>query len=55
MLMTLQEIMDTCPDWLKFCDKFGYSEYSVNEGGGHLQVSLTIEEAHELGIVELRN
>jgi len=53
MIMTLQEILDTCPNWLKFCDKKGYSEWSVNEGGGDVQVHLTTQEAHELGIVKL--
>lgn len=51
MIMTLQEIMDTCSDWLAFCDMKGFSEFTVNEGGGYIQVELTIQEARELGIV----
>jgi len=53
MLMNLQEVMDTCRDWDAFCEMKGYSPYSVNEGGGHIQVELTIQEAHKLGIVTL--
>lgn len=55
MTMTLQEIMDTCPDWEKFCRIHGYNEYAVNEGGGDIQVHLTIQQAHELGIVKIKN
>ncbi len=53
MIMTLQEIMDTCPDWLEFCKMKGISEYAVNEGGGHVKIGLTTQEAHDLGIVRL--
>jgi hypothetical protein len=51
--MTLQEVLDTCPDWLKFCKMKGFDEYAVNEGGGHVEVNLSIQEAHKLGIVNL--
>jgi hypothetical protein len=51
--MTLQEIMDTCPDWLKACNMLGFSEWAVNEGGGHIQVEITTQQAHQLGIVKL--
>jgi len=53
MIMTLQEIMDTCPDWLRFCEVKGFSEWAVNEGGGDVQVELTTLEAHDLGIVKM--
>ena len=53
MIMTLQEVMDTCHDWLEFCQKKGFSEYSINEGGEDVQVILTTQEAHDLGIVRL--
>lgn len=53
MIMTLQEVMDTCTDWLEFCKLKGFSEWAVNEGGGEVQVSLTTQEAHDLGIVRL--
>jgi len=53
MRMNLSEIMDTCKDWDDFCDKKGFSVYAVNEGGGHVTVELTIQEAHKFGIVKL--
>lgn len=53
MIMTLQEVMDTCKDWGKFCDIKGFSEWAVNEGGGDVTVNLTTQEAHKLGIVKL--
>lgn len=53
MILTLQEVMDTCKDWDKFCDIHGFNVYSVNEGGGDVQVNLTTQEAHKLGIVTL--
>jgi hypothetical protein len=51
--MNLQEIMDTCNDWPQFCQLKGFCVYSVNEGGGDVDVELTIQEAHALGIVTL--
>lgn len=53
MILTLQEVMDVCPDWQKFCDLRGINPYAVNEGGGDVQVSMTVQEAHKLGIVKL--
>jgi len=53
MRMNLQEIMDTCNDWDKFCEMKGFSVYAVNEGGGDVGVELTTQEAHKLGIVKL--
>ena len=52
MQMTLQEVMDTCPDWIKFCDMKGIDEYAVNTGGGDCTVNLTLEEACKLKIVK---
>ena len=52
MIMTLQEIFSTCPDWDRFCRLHGFNEYAVNEGGGDVQVSLTISQAYHLGIVQ---
>ncbi len=51
MIMTLQEIMDTCNDWEKFCELKGFCIWSVNEGGGDVNVNLTIPEAKILGII----
>lgn len=53
MKMTLQEIMDTCNDWHEFCDLKGFNPWALNEGGGDVEVSLTILEAHTLGIVSI--
>ena len=53
MILTLQEISDTCPSWSRFCRLHGYNEFAVNEGGGDVQVSLTSQQAHHLGIVTL--
>lgn len=54
MRMTLQEIMDTCPDWTQFCDIMGFDEYAVNGDGGDVEVNLSVQEANELGIVKLQ-
>ena len=53
MRMNLQEIMDTCNNWDEFCESKGFSVYAVNEGGGNVDVELTTQEAHKLGIVKL--
>jgi len=53
MRMNLQEIMDTCRDWEQFCALKGFDLYAVNEGGGAVEVELTAQEAHILGIVKL--
>ncbi len=54
MIMTLQEVMDTCPDWDKFCQLHGINIWAVNEGYGDRLVSLTLQQAHHLGIVKLK-
>jgi hypothetical protein len=51
MTMTLSEILSTCNDWDKFCDEKGFSVWAVNEGGGHVEVNLTIDEAEQFGII----
>ena len=53
MRMNLQEIMDTCDGWEQFCEIKGFSVYAVNEGGGDVEVELTIQEAHRFEIVKL--
>jgi hypothetical protein len=55
MIMTLGEILKTCDDWEKFCDDFGYTFYAVQEGGGDVEVELTLEQAHRLGILKRAN
>jgi len=52
MQLTLQEVMDICPSWDDFCELKGFSPYAVNEGGGHVEVSLTLEEACNLKMVK---
>lgn len=51
MTLTLSEVLDVCPDWEGFCDKYGFDHYAVNEGGGDITVSMSIADAQELGIV----
>ena len=51
MIITYQEIMD-CGAWEKFCSLHGASVWAVSEGGGGCQASLTIDQAHHLGIVK---
>lgn len=53
MILTLQEVMDCCSSWERFCRLHGVSEWAVNEGGGDVKVSLTTHQAHHLGIVRL--
>ena len=53
MILTLEEIIHTCSDWDEFCRLHGYSEWAVNEGGGDVQVTLTEQQAHHLGIVKM--
>lgn len=48
--MTLSEVLDRCNDWDYFCEKEGWSEWCVNEGGGDITVSLTPEQCKEYGI-----
>ena len=55
MTLTLKEIMDSCYNWDRFCELHGFSVYAVEEGGGDVQVSLTIHQAHHLGIVRIRD
>lgn len=55
MIMTLQEILETCNDWLQFCSDYGIDEYAVNEGGGDSLIDLTAREAARYGIVYVRD
>jgi len=52
MLMTLNEILNVCDSWEEFCEKYGWSEWAVNEGGGDIKQELSIDEAKELGIIK---
>ncbi len=51
MKMTLEEIMNTCSDWHKFCEAKGWSVHSVADGGGTIEQELTLDEAREFGII----
>ena len=53
MRMSLQEIIECCKDWDEFCKQKGFSVYAVNEGGGHVEVEMTTQEAHGFGIIKL--
>jgi len=48
---TLEEILNRCNNWDDFCEDKGYDNYAVNEGAGHIQVSLTESEAKKYGII----
>ncbi len=52
MLMTLSEILETCDDWQKFCERYGWSEWAVNEGGDDVEQRLSLDEAREFGIIK---
>lgn len=49
---TLEEILDKCDDWDTFCEEKGFSVWAVNEGGGDVDVTLTLEEALRYGLIE---
>lgn len=55
MILSLEEILHTCYDWEQFCRLHGFNEYAVNEGGGDVQVQLSENQAHHLGIVNLED
>jgi hypothetical protein len=50
--ITLAEALRRCNDWDKFCEEFGFSEYAVNEGGGDVEVVVTVEQAQRHGLLE---
>ena len=51
MRMTLAEVLRTCTNWELFCAEKGWSVYAVKEGGGHVEVDLTLAEASYYGIL----
>ena len=55
MTLTLQEALDIAPDWDKLCELHGINPWAVNEGGGDVQLHLTTQQAHHLGIVKLKD
>lgn len=53
--LTLEEVLDKCSDWEKFCEDKGYSVYCVNEGGGDIEITLTEEEANKYNLLMGKN
>jgi hypothetical protein len=51
IFITLEEILERCSDWEDFCEKEGFSEWCVNEGGGDIEICLSEEKAIEYGIL----
>lgn len=52
IVLTLEEVLDRCNDWEKFCEKEGWSVWAVNEGGGDIDVVLSEDKAKEYGIIK---
>jgi len=50
--LTLGEVLERCNDWETFCDKEGYSVWSVNEGGDDVEICLSESQAKEYGILK---
>ncbi len=50
---TLSEILSRLhhDEWERFCKDFGWSTWVVNEGGGHIEVVLTEEQAKDYGVM----
>ena len=51
MRMTLAEVLKTCTKWVLFCNEKGWSVHAVSEGGGQIEVELTLAEASYYGIL----
>ena len=49
--LTLSEVLRKVNNWDDFCEQFGWGLYVVNEGGGHIEQTLTEEEAKKFGIL----
>lgn len=52
--LTLSEALHRCPqadDWEKLCKITGMGVWTVNEGGGDIEIILTLEQAQEVGII----
>jgi len=52
--MTLSEILDSLSgyQWEYFCKEEGWNEWACNEGGGHIQVTLTRDEAIKYELIK---
>ena len=48
---TLEEILDSDADWDKFCEKYGVSEWAVNEGGGDTKWDIFMSDAKKYNLI----
>lgn len=48
--LTLSEICSK-GNWDLFCEEKGWSVWACNEGGGYIEVTLTVEEAKRYGVL----
>lgn len=48
---TLHEILSNGNDWEGFCDKYGFSLYAVNEGGGDIVEEVFVDDAKKYGLI----
>ena len=51
IITTYSELLNRCNYWLKVCHELGIDEYICNEGGGHIEVTLTEEQAIHFGLI----
>ena len=49
--ITLGEVTNQCNDWDLFCKEQGFSYWACAEGGEHIEVLLTKDEAHRYGLI----
>jgi len=52
IIITLNKLLDRCNDWMLVCEELGHSEWCCNEGGGHIEVELTEEQAKKYGVIK---
>lgn len=48
---TLEEIFQSDANWDQFCEKYGYSEWCVNEGGGNVEVQIFVTDAEKYNLI----
>lgn len=55
MRLTIDEIMTitTSMKFEEFCKDFGYDVWVVSEGGGHIEINMTILEAKKYGVINV--
>jgi len=52
IITTLKEVLDKCNDWEYFCKEEGWSEWTVNEGGGDVEIQLTDRQCYKYGLIK---